>query len=302
MDWNVFFSTISQTSGAIVGIFSAFLITKIVSNQAEFAQDQNDTSRFIFKSEALCDEAKSRYFKWYNERIRDRELDDIDEAFHENDELLTPNEYIETFRFSPFDVKSDLVSVLENKISEFEKERAEQAKYESCSFGTAILMPKSMHVRSLSNFVADTTSEREAIDDLLVKTIHHIKTNKAHLSKLNVGADSSSLINFSIVAVLLLFFAGVIYPLSFLPLSVGSEIKLSLSAFWGILFSLKGAMLSLISIIFSGLMLVFLRANIRLRHSQESIEKLQKYSQLENYSNYYKNYVESTGTSGEEFI
>lgn len=306
LDWNVFFSTISQTSGAIVGIFAAFLITKIVSNQAEFSQDKADASNFILKSEALCDEAKSRYFNWYNERIRDQELCDIEEAFHEKGELLTPAEYLEKYNFSSFDAKEDIVPLLEEKVAEFhsirKKEQAERDKFENNTFGIAYAMPKSMYIKPLSLVSINTTPEREEIDNLLVRTLHQVKVNKSHVEKLSSGQDSSNLINFSIISVLLLFFAGVVYPLSFLPLEVNAEISLSIGAFWDILFSLKGAMLSLISVIFSGLMLVFLKANMKLKHTDDTIEKLAKFSQLENYSNYYKNYIDNTGTNGQEFI
>ena len=47
MDWNVFFSTVSQTSGAIVGIFAAFLITKIVANQSEYSKNIDKAAEAI---------------------------------------------------------------------------------------------------------------------------------------------------------------------------------------------------------------------------------------------------------------
>jgi hypothetical protein len=36
MDWNWFFSAVSQSAAAIVGIFAAFIITAIIKNQTEF--------------------------------------------------------------------------------------------------------------------------------------------------------------------------------------------------------------------------------------------------------------------------
>lgn len=306
MDWNVFFSTISQTSGAIVGIFSAFLITKIVANQSDFSQEQNEAIEFILKSESLCDEAKSRYFKWYNERIRASEIDDITENFYEKGELLTSEEYFQKYNFSSFDSKKEIKRELEDKIYEFEiereKEKSELEKYGNSPLGFTYAIPKKKYMRSLANFSINTTPERESIDALMVRTIHQIKTNKTHLNKLNIGQNSSNLITFSIIAVLLLFFSGVIYPLSFLPLEIGVELKLSLSGFWDILFSLKGAMLSLISVIFTSLMLAFLIVNMKLCHSIDHIEKLKKYSELKNYSIYYENYIENTGSNGQEFI
>ena len=89
MDWNVFFSTVSQTSGAIVGIFSAFLITKIISNQSDFSRMKERVSLLVNKSKALSLEANSRYFDWYNRRTRERELDKLKDMFDEGNEFLS---------------------------------------------------------------------------------------------------------------------------------------------------------------------------------------------------------------------
>ena len=62
------------------------------------------------------------------------------------------------------------------------------------------------------------------------------------------------LINLSIIGAVLLFLLGVIYPLSFLPVSSGLPIRYSIRAFFPVLFSLKGFLLSSISIIFSRLL------------------------------------------------
>lgn len=36
LDWNWFFSSLAQSVAALVGVFAAFIITKIINNQAEF--------------------------------------------------------------------------------------------------------------------------------------------------------------------------------------------------------------------------------------------------------------------------
>lgn len=36
MDWNYFYSSLALSVAALVGIFSAFIITKVISNQSEF--------------------------------------------------------------------------------------------------------------------------------------------------------------------------------------------------------------------------------------------------------------------------
>ncbi len=134
------------------------------------------------------------------------------------------------------------------------------------------------------------SEERELIDNLLVRTTLQSEMNHDLWVTLKAGSESSLLVAISIVAVILLFFCGVIYPLSFLPLELNTEISLSISAFWDILFSLKGTLLTLMSFIFCGLMIIFFYVNHRLRHNNKTLYQLKWYSCICNYSIYFKNY------------
>lgn len=297
VDWNIFFSTVSQTAGAIVGIFAAFLITKIVANQSEYSRNKEKVSDFVLKSKALEHEAETKYFIWYNERTSARALEEIDDLYHENDDILLVEEYYKKRCFSPFQSKEKTLSLIQNKIDELtEKKRIEnervKAELKRCKPGFAVVTQKGMRVTNLANLSGNTTEEREQIDNLLVRTTMQSKMNHELLVLLRSGSESSLLVSISIVAVILLFFSGVIWPLSFLPLSLNAEISLSLAAFWIILFSLKGILLLLMSLIFVALMIVFFYINLGLKYGPELLGQLEKYSYISNYSEYFNNYVE----------
>lgn len=299
MDWNVFFSTISQTSGAIVGIFAAFLITKIISNQSDFAKLKNEATHHLIESESIKSEAESRYFNWYNDRVREAVLNEIDDDFWENEEFLSLDGYIKKYNFSPFDDSEKVKLAIESKISELTNKIEQRKQYEESQRSTGLrigavferLYTSEMSLLMTPDLRTSMNEEREMIDQLVIKAERQAKRNNALYVELNDGADSVNLVNSSIFAVLILFFAGVIYPLSFLPWDPQKEITLSFSAFWNILFSLQGFMLTLISIIFSTLMVVFLVINLRLQHSAEIIEKIKYYGDVANYSPFLSNYV-----------
>lgn len=297
VDWNVFFSTVSQTSGAIVGIFAAFLITKIVANQSEYSKNKEKAWDFVHKSKALEHEAETRYFDWYNKRTGERELGKIDDLYHETDKILSANEYYKKLNFSPFQDKTEALELIQNKVNELtEKERIEneivRSQLEKQGPGFGVVTQNSMHITNLAALSVNTTEEREQIDNLLVRTTMQSKINHDLLVSLRSGSESSPLVSISIVAVILLFFSCVIYPLSFLPLNQSAEIYLSLAAFWDILFSLKGLLLTLMSFIFCGLMVVFLYINHKLKHGAAMLAELEKYSCIGNYSVYFENYIE----------
>lgn len=279
MDWNVFFSTVSQTSGAIVGIFSAFLITKIVSNQSAYGQKLSQTSKNLSQSKKLSNESAIRYFEWYGKRKAEDGVCEVRDDIVNTGQLKSSEEYYETIYFSPYEKKSDTLAIIQGVIDALGFDKG---------FGSSLYTKFS----SVPNFniIDKLNEERELIDELYIRVQHQVDINKNLLSELNSEAESSSLISISIFAVMLLFFAGVIYPLSFLPLEPDSEISLSLSAFWDILFSLKGVFLTLISVIFGGLMLVFYFANKNLLYNQDIKSELEKYSKARNYSVYFENY------------
>jgi cytosine/uracil/thiamine/allantoin permease len=54
MDWNWFFSSLAQSVAALVGIFAAFVITKIINNQSDFARKATRIREIISTSEKLC--------------------------------------------------------------------------------------------------------------------------------------------------------------------------------------------------------------------------------------------------------
>lgn len=283
MDWNVFFSTISQTSGAIVGIFSAFLITKIVSNQASYRQKLNQTSDSLSESRRLSNESTIRSFRWYGELTKEDAISELRDDFYNTMELKSPEEYYKKLYFSPFEAKSEILEIIQSEIDSINEDFD--------------LSPQSeTDYTSNIDLIHKINDEKELIDNLYVRIQHRADINRNLLSDLNSDAESSKLISISIFSVMLLFFVGVIYPLSFLPLKPGAEIVLSLSAFWDILFSLKGMLLSLISTIFGGLMVVFYFVNNNLSYNEKLKSELKKYSNAKNYSIYFENYENNQGT------
>jgi hypothetical protein len=301
MDWNIFFSTVSQTAGAIVGIFSAFLITKIVSNQTTYGQKIDELSEYLSVSKKLSNEARIRYFKWYHKRTSEDQLDELLDDYDESKKLKSADDYYEQLNFSPYQAKEESLQLINQQIekieiAEIEAEEKRKSQLEKNGSSFFLVNQPLFNVPKVSAFVSGVTEERECIDDLFVRVQHQCNLNKGLFSSLKGDGESSKLISISIISVLLLFFIGVIYPLSFLPLEVGKEITLSVGAFWDILFSLKGAMLTLISLIFSGLMIVFYVANRRLKYKKVMLKTLSDYINSSNYSEYFQNYNNNQNT------
>jgi uncharacterized membrane protein len=128
--------------------------------------------------------------------------------------------------------------------------------------------------------------EGNKIQSLIVEIRQHIRVVKLHLTELEGNPESSNLITYSILAAILLFFIGVVYPLSFLPVSANGTLSLSIGAFFTILFSLKGVILSSVSLIFLLIMAIFFYVNWSLKHNATDLERLRSATQIKNYSKY----------------
>lgn len=64
MDWNWFFSSLAQSSAAIVGIFGAFIITKVLSNQVSFQEKTARGKTLVADASRLQHRAKNLPFNW----------------------------------------------------------------------------------------------------------------------------------------------------------------------------------------------------------------------------------------------
>ncbi len=324
MDWNVFFSTMSQTCGAVVGIFSAFLITKIIADQSEFSRLRDKISTMISKSEYL----KAHFDRVDFEQLNNKELKDLSDILYNSikDEELdkSPEFYYELIDQPLYASKSDAIEYIKYAIQRAEKYQLEKKKKQEeedwkkshresleRAFGSSVLAnidlmnsikpitnpyassPLDRIKESMAHDPINNNREQSSRKQLIIDSKHQVSINRKVLNELEGSNTAHQLISRSLVIVLLLFFIGVIYPLSFLPLVPGAEITLSIRAFFDILFSLKGALLGLLAVSFSFLIATFWSVNNRLKLSPKECEDLKKMCQPEGFSIFLKNYYDN---------
>ncbi len=281
MDHNWFFSSVAQSAAAIVGIFAAFIITKIINNQSLFSSNNNEIKQLLNEAHRLEDAAKRRYFNWYNKHTLNAALKKLKEELKDPaNDLLEASQYYSKFKFPLYLEKGNVIKIIETYI----KNRGRTASHgRSSSSALGMYMPS---ISPIPNFGLDKAldEEEEKIEDLIDQIRHHNREIMAFLDSVKDNPESSTLISLSIVATILLFYAGVIYPLSFLPLEAGKEIVISFYSFFDILFSLRGGILAVISLVFTGIVLVFLRINLNLKYQKTGIDELLYYSKVGNYS------------------
>lgn len=271
MDWNWFFSSIAQSSAAIVGLFGAFIITKIINNQNDFNLNFNRCNEYMAKSVKLKERADSLNFQWYNENKRKVEIDKILKEIKETGEILSPTDYYLKYNFSIYDNRELIFNDIKLETTNFQPE-----------FQT-------YYISSIGKLMEAIIQERDEIDLLSNDITEHIYLIRKFTPHIELNPQSSRLITWSIIGVLAIFFIGVIIPLCFMPVKLDEQMSLTFQAFFRDLFSIKGFILSSVTLIFVIIMIVFIKINSDLKYPKKSIQNIFKQKDWDYYSTYFRN-------------
>jgi|SRR5438270_11518246 len=122
VDWNWFFSSLAQSVAALVGIFAAFIITKIINNQGEFQRKNARLKELLSLSAKFRDALSDRSFDWYNERRLEYALERI-EWIAPDEDFKTPEEYYGEFNFPQYLPRSKVLKRIEEEVK---KEKAKR--------------------------------------------------------------------------------------------------------------------------------------------------------------------------------
>lgn len=116
LDWNVFYSSLAQSTAAFVGLLGAFIITKIVNNEQQYNDSKVSIEEYLIIANNLKERLKNRSFDWYNERTKESVLDKFEEDSYKNRDILyeAPEEIYDKYNFSRFDNKKEILECIKN--------------------------------------------------------------------------------------------------------------------------------------------------------------------------------------------
>lgn len=292
MDWNWFFSSMAQSAAAIVAVFSAFIITKIMNNQAQFEGNKRRIKTSLHESMKFKELAKYRRIGWYCQYLDNKETKKLREK-HDNREIsCSPEEYYFNSNF-PIFVKRD--GVIEKIAWVFKLPITAKAQN---SIESAFINIKPARELSEDQLI---TEEQNKIYGLIADIKHHVTTLNDFIDELSSNHESSPIIKWSIIASMSLFAIGVIYPLGFLPLSQNATMDLSVAYISESVLSIRGALLSIFALIFASINLYFLSINSGMVYDKPAIDELKAHSNFEGYSVYFEN-MEDNERAKDEFF
>ena len=297
-DWNWFFSSVAQSAAAIVGIFGAFIVTKILANQSAFSEKSRRMHELITSGEKLVDATSRLSIDWYHNHHSAREIEKLEKLLDE-DGYDEPESLYEKLNFSPYIAKADAIQTIADAKSyredrlRHELEESKRKMQKAGRFDLDFARPMISGLSTSMHMQPQLTKERDDIDTMYTEVKHHTRVVSDFHALVATHPESSRLITASLILILTLFFAGVIYPLSFMPLPTGWKPSLSFSEIPSFLFSLRGVLLTIVSILFTAMLTMFFFLNIQMRYPKTLIEQLEQYKDLTKYSQYFANREEN---------
>jgi hypothetical protein len=291
MDWNWFFSSVAQSSAAIVAVFSAFIITKIINNQSQFESNKRRIKKLLNESLRYKELATYRRIGWYSQYLFEKEIKKMDDPSRLTKITENAEEYYFNNGFPPFVKRDRVIQRIQQSIS-----RSSYIKVTNPKDDPFASIKSATEISDERHFV----EEQNAIYSLVVDIKHHVAILNDFIEELSANPESSTVIRWSIIASMSLFYVGVIYPLGFLPLPQNSEMSLSLRYIPDYIYSFCGLLLFVLALIFTGINLFFLNINSKMVYATDRIGELKAFSTFGDYSVYFKN-MEDNHKAKEDF-
>jgi hypothetical protein len=248
----------------------------------------------------LTDASGRLSFDWYHRNDSADELEKL-ESLLEKDDNQTPEALYEKLHFSPYIARADVIATIA-KAKSLREERLQREREEiqrqleqarSRGFSAIATTMSSDLLRGINSprlyMGPQLEKEREEIDSLYTEAKHHARVVSDFYAIVSLNPESSPVITTSLILILTLFFTGVIYPLSFMPLPTDWKPALSLAEVPAFIFSLRGALLGCVSLLFTAMLAMFFVMNIRLKYPAAMLECLEKFKHLSEFSQYFAN-------------
>ncbi|CAB3696213.1 hypothetical protein CEY09_23980 [Achromobacter marplatensis] len=304
----------------MVGVIAAFLIAKVLSNQAAFREKSDQLPGLLAECDRIADQLahcgfdyieETHFMDWAKEVASDFEENGMSspETVYERLNMEEQRDYWlnKAVVLDWIKARLDLLQARKERIEEEQREqrRKRQERLEAQrtkqpgGLGSMLAsmsgMPDSLdaeiRVMPQPSFVSDTIYRwkripeyRKEISQATLAARHNTRKVNVYLNSIAGDPERSHLVTFTLVLLAFLFFGGVVYPLSFLPAPTNGNIELSLAAFWEILFSLKGLVLAILSAGVIAILAVFGFINFSLTHRSDALTRLRGYTNMGAYS------------------
>jgi len=288
IDWNWFFAAFAQSGAALIAIIGAFIISKLLGESEKEEQNANELEELIIHYKDLTKRVSNRYFDWYDKRNIQYSSDLGDSIKNGDFNGLNDEEKL----LKLFEIEPNLFGT--NSCIGALNERIEKLTPTTTELGGGLSMVNSpMELNIPPNGMwSDLSEEKEIINALEIESETLIDQFRKTQKKIEAASKNLVPIKVTIYILMIGIILTVIYPLHFMPLEINQtpNIVVSISLFFELLFSLKGMLLFILTLVIEGIFGYFLWLTIRTEKRYEGIKEkiIDDYLDIKSYSEYFE--------------
>lgn len=281
-DWNVFYSALAQCAAGFVAFFGGFIASKIISNEADHARLKRELESCLLECQKLS--ARGANSVAYAFLVQDEHLpamNNVKELINEDKGMSEAQFYYlsaqtQDKRFSDYEPHENILREIAPLIQQ-KKKHPEQALP-----GIPRIWIGPGGAAEQGRYQDRRAHAKDEANRLLAEANHQAGLVRGLITE---ASFSSSLLGFITAILIILFFVGVVFPLSLLP--TDGRITLSVGAFFELLTTMKGALLATVAGLFTLVLGRLLIVNRRLKIDQAMIDALERFSEPYNFSPYF---------------
>lgn len=287
IDWNWFFAAFAQCAAGLIAIIGAFIISKLLG---EVEKEEIHSSKFdqlIIHYNDLLKRISVRYFEWYDNRNIEYSSD-IEKAIRNGDfRELNDEEKLKKL----FEIETNLfgtpgcLTQLDKKIAEFTPKTTELGG--GLSF---VKNPISFNIPP-TGIWDKLSEEKEAINQLKIESETLIERFNTARNDISITQNNLTPIKITIYILAVGLLLTVIYPLHFMPIAVNQNPTLGFSfeLVYSNIFSIKGLLLFLLTIVIEGIFgyFLWLITSIEKKYAMTTSRLDEKYFEIKSYSQYF---------------
>lgn len=283
-DWNWFFAAYAQCGAALIGIISAFIISKLLGENDKYEAITEKLQSAVLKKDDLLKRISNRFFHWHDRLTIEYDYD-LSKAIENGTFSGLSDEHMleKLYQVIPglFKVE-ECIDYLSSKIEKVSEQSG--SSYGGAAFRLAGVPPEGL-LNKLSE-------EREKVRHLQIDSETLIEEFRSLRHSLISTRKNIGPINNTIYILSLGLFLTVIYPLHFIPLALNESpiIGLSLGVVMDNVLSIKGIFLFILAITIYSIFIYFffLLRSLKLKYlaSIESIDE--QWLGVEYYCRYFR--------------
>lgn len=263
MDWNSFFSTVSQASASMIGVLLAFLVSRIISESGDYDRLEYDGQALIDESADLKIRIQSIDFDWHDTRIyEEHDFDELREDLISLDNTSDEIKIVFLKRELPrIYYPEKFINRLNLSIDASIKASQPAPRQSSARIGiNAFSIPAINTIKPPNPMLWQRLREFEdGFEDITFRVQSVIRRHKSLRRALQRNIVDMSGLSRSLLFLAPVVLLTVIYPLHFLPVPTGQapQITIAYAVIRDLTLSIKGFFLIILSFLSLGL-LVFL--------------------------------------------